>query len=86
MAGTGSGLAIANPIKDGRTLLYFEGAGQTTHVYVGNTLAGTHVGGYDEFVFDITDAVAAVAPQHGEKWRSGCGALRQLRKSGAVTI
>jgi beta-galactosidase len=55
-------IAIANPIKDGRTLLYFEGAGQTSHVYVGNIAAGSHVGGYDEFVFDITDAVAAVAP------------------------
>jgi beta-galactosidase len=55
-------IPITNPIKDGRTLLYFEGAGQTSHVFVGNTLAGSHVGGYDEFVFDITDAVAAVAP------------------------
>jgi beta-galactosidase len=52
-------LPIANPIKDGRTLLYFEGAGQTSHVYVGGTMAGSHVGGYDEFVFDITDEVAA---------------------------
>ncbi len=50
---------ILNPLKDGRTLLYFEGAGQTANVYVGNSLAGTHVGGYDEFVFDITDAVAS---------------------------
>jgi beta-galactosidase len=55
-------IPIANPIDNGRTLLYFEGAGQTSHVYVGNSLAGSHVGGYDEFVFDITDAVAAVAP------------------------
>ena len=52
-------LPIANPVKDGRTLLYFEGAGQTSHVYVGSTLVGSHVGGYDEFVFDITNAVAA---------------------------
>jgi beta-galactosidase len=55
-------IPIANPIKDGRTLLYFEGAGQSSYVYVGSMLAGTHVGGYDEFVFDITDAAAAVAP------------------------
>ena len=54
-----SRLSIANPIKDGRTLLYFEGAGQTSHVYVGGAMVGAHVGGYDEFVFDITDAVAA---------------------------
>ncbi len=52
-------MPVANPIKDGRTLLYFEGAGQTSHVYVGDTLVGSHVGGYDEFVFDVTDAVAA---------------------------
>jgi beta-galactosidase len=52
-------LPIANPIKDGRTLLYFEGAGQSSRVYVGSTLAGSHVGGYDEFVLDITGAAAS---------------------------
>jgi beta-galactosidase len=46
---------IATPFKNGRTLLHFEGAGQTTTVYVGEKLAGKHTGGYDEFVFDITD-------------------------------
>jgi beta-galactosidase len=48
-------LPIANPFKNGRTLLHFEGPGQTTAVYVGEKLAGKHTGGYDEFVFDITD-------------------------------
>jgi beta-galactosidase len=48
---------IANPFPNGRTLLHFEGAGQTTTVYVGEKLAGKHVGGYDEFVFDITDVL-----------------------------
>ncbi len=52
-------LGLANPIKDGRTLLYFEGAGQSSLVYIGGKMVGSHVGGYDEFVFDITDAVAA---------------------------
>ncbi|SPE18822.1 Beta-galactosidase [Candidatus Sulfotelmatomonas gaucii] len=52
-------IPVANPLKDGRTLLYFEGAGQTSHVYVANTLIGSHVGGYDEFVFDISEGVAA---------------------------
>ena len=46
---------IANPYTKGRTLLHFEGAGQATTVYVGEKLAGKHTGGYDEFVFDITD-------------------------------
>jgi len=60
-------IPIANPFKMGRTLLYFEGAGQTTAVYVGEKLAGQHTGGYDEFVFDITDllpvpALAATPP------------------------
>jgi len=58
-------LPIANPIKDGRTLLYFEGAGQASHIYVGNALAGAHVGGYDEFVLDITDTVAAAPATKG---------------------
>jgi len=46
---------IANPFPKGRNLLHFEGAGQTTALYVGEKLAGKHTGGYDEFVFDITD-------------------------------
>jgi len=50
-----SHVPVANPFKNGRTLLHFEGAGQTTAVYVGEKLAGKHTGGYDEFVFDITD-------------------------------
>ena len=45
---------VANPYPDGRTLLHFEGAGQTTAVYIGEKLAGKHTGGYDEFVVDIT--------------------------------
>lgn len=51
-------LSINNPYANGRTLLHFEGAGQKTAVYVYNTLVTTHVGGYDEFTADITDAVA----------------------------
>ena len=52
---------IANPYKSGRTLLHFEGAGQTAAVYVGEKLAGKHKGGYDEFVIDITDLLAESA-------------------------
>jgi beta-galactosidase len=50
-------LAVRNPYPEGRTVLHFRGAGQTTTVWVGPTLVGTHKGGYNEFVFDITDAV-----------------------------
>jgi beta-galactosidase len=50
-------VALANPFADGRTILHFQGAGQTTTVWVGSKLIGTHKGGYDEFVFDITEAV-----------------------------
>ncbi|HXC96010.1 MAG TPA: glycoside hydrolase family 2 TIM barrel-domain containing protein [Edaphobacter sp.] len=52
-------VSTTNPFPNGRTLLHFEGAGQTTSVYVGEKLAGRHTGGYDEFVFDITDLVTS---------------------------
>ncbi|HEY9342255.1 MAG TPA: sugar-binding domain-containing protein, partial [Hanamia sp.] len=52
-------LDIQNPYKNGRTLLHFEGAGQKTNVYVYTTKVGAHVGGYDEWTVDITDAVEA---------------------------
>jgi beta-galactosidase len=52
-------LNIDNPYKNGRILLHFEGSGQKTSVYVYNTKVGEHVGGYDEWTVDITDAVAA---------------------------
>src|SRR5215469_3940400 len=51
-------LKINNPFPGGRTLLHFEGAGQKTAVFVGADNVGDHVGGYDEFVTDITDAAA----------------------------
>jgi beta-galactosidase len=49
---------IGNPFEHGRTLLLFEGAGQKSKVFVGLEKVGEHVGGYDEFVVDITDAIA----------------------------
>jgi len=52
-------LTIQNPYQKGRTLLHFEGAGQKTDVYVYTTKVGSHVGGYDEWTVDITDAVEA---------------------------
>ena len=51
-------LKVENPYPNGRVILHFEGAGQKTEVFVGLTKAGAHVGGYDEFAVDITEAVA----------------------------
>lgn len=51
-------LALANPFPDGRTLLHFEGAGQKSEVFVYLDRVSQHVGGYNEFVVDITEAVA----------------------------
>ncbi|MCK5136789.1 MAG: glycoside hydrolase family 88 protein [Bacteroidales bacterium] len=50
-------MEVENPHNRGRTLLHFEGAGQKTSVYVYDHLVGEHVGGYDEFTIDLTDAI-----------------------------
>lgn len=49
-----------NPYANGRTLLHFWGAGQMTTVWVGEENLIEHKGGYDEFVVDLTDALAKV--------------------------
>lgn len=51
-------LKIENPYPAGRTLLHFEGAGQKSQVFVFTEKVGEHVGGYDEWTVDITDAAA----------------------------
>ena len=52
-------LKIENPNTNGRTILHFEGSGHKTSVYVYDELVDKHVGGYNEFWIDITDAVQA---------------------------
>lgn len=52
-------LELNNPYPKGRILLDFEGAGQKTEVYVYTTKVGGHVGGYDGWKLDITEAVEA---------------------------
>lgn len=52
-------LEVDNPYPSGRTLLEFEGAGQKTDVYVYTRKVASHVGGYDAWTADITEAVAA---------------------------
>jgi beta-galactosidase len=56
-------LEVKNPFPEGRTLLHFQGSGQTTTVWIGSTEVGVHKGGYDEFVADITEAVAKLTPE-----------------------
>ncbi len=60
-------LQIRNPFENGRTLLLFEGAGQKCETFISFEPVGEHVGGYDEFVIDVTDAVtrAAKSTPHG---------------------
>ena len=50
-------LPIRNPSPGGRTLLHFEAAGQSADVFIDDTLVAHHIGGYDEFTVDITDAL-----------------------------
>lgn len=49
-------LKIANPYPKGRTLLHFAGAGQRTTLFAGSTMVGQNIGGYNQFVVDITQA------------------------------
>ena len=68
----------AVPPNSGRVLLHFEGAGQTTTVWINNQLIGTHIGGYDEFVFDITDALSTPPIKGAIKQPEGTVALTVL--------
>lgn len=52
-------LKLDNRYNSGRILLEFEGAGQKTDVYIYMTKVASHVGGYDSWNVDITDAVRA---------------------------
>jgi beta-galactosidase len=48
-------ISLENPYREGRALLHFQGAGQKTEVFVHTEKVASHVGGYDEFVVDITE-------------------------------
>jgi len=51
-------VAWNNPFAGGRTLLNFEGTGQRSAIYIGLEKVAEHVGGYDGFTVDITDAAS----------------------------
>lgn len=48
------------PCSGGRILLHFEASDRDTTVWVNKQKVGQHVGGYDEFFFDVTEAAAAM--------------------------
>jgi beta-galactosidase len=59
-------LKMKNPYVQGRTLLHFEGAGQKSTVFLYLEQVGQHIGGYDEFVVDISEAASKHPNFHGE--------------------
>ena len=62
-------LKLNNPYPNGRIVLEFEGAGQKTDVYIYSSKVGSHVGGYDSWNVDITDAVRAfLASKEAERF------------------
>jgi beta-galactosidase len=50
-------IEVKNPYTNGRTILHFEGAGQKTDVFIYTTKVGSHIGGYNEWSVDISDAI-----------------------------
>ena len=61
-------LQINNPYPNGRTLIHFEGAGQKMQLFVHLDRVGEeHIGGYDEFTVDITDAAARATAENKGK-------------------
>lgn len=65
-------LYISNPYEDGRVMLEFEGSGQKTEAYIYTTKVGSHVGGYDSWNIDITDAVNAFLNSPDAERFGGC--------------
>jgi len=60
-------LKINNPLPNGRTLLHFEGAGQKSRVFIEAEEVGSHIGGYDEWTVDITEAARKAAANQQNK-------------------
>jgi len=60
-------LKLENPFPNGRTLLHFEGAGQKSETFVYLDRVTQHIGGYDEFVVDITEAAAKTLKRQDAK-------------------
>jgi beta-galactosidase len=75
-----------NPFASGRTLLHFEGAGQKSEVYVYTEKVGAHVGGYDEFTVDITDAANKYVQSSAGAKSSGAEGAKGSEDKGAVPI
>lgn len=52
-----------NPFPGGRTMLHFDGAGQSSQVFIGMEKVGDHRGGYDEWSVDITEPISKLKHQ-----------------------
>lgn len=52
-------LKLDHPLAGKRLFIYFEGANQVAEVHVNGMKAGSHIGGYSAFAFDITGLVKA---------------------------
>ncbi|TKG95083.1 glycoside hydrolase family 2 protein [Puteibacter caeruleilacunae] len=50
-------LTISQSLQNKKVFLHFEGAGQKSTVFINEEKVGHHVGGYDEWRVDITDAL-----------------------------
>lgn len=48
-------LTVDSALSDKSIFLHFEGANQTTDLYVNGAYVGQHKGGYNGFTFDVTD-------------------------------
>ena len=66
-------IAVDNPYPQGRTLLHCEGVGQRATLFLYQDTVGTHQGGYDEFTFDLTEAIQAYRAQGADYPRSQYG-------------
>jgi beta-galactosidase len=73
-------VSIDNPYENGRVLLHSDGSGQKTKVFVYNEQVGDeHVGGYDEWTVDITDAVSKFKNSSVDKERFEGGVPISIR-------
>ena len=77
-------LRLGDEMRGRRLFLHFEGANQTSTVYVNGAFAGHHEGGYTAFTVEITDLVEFGAPASGpgEVVADNAGEVEVARRGG----